>query len=78
MDTGILGEPLSIEPDVSHADLAGSVEPRWRHCNKRALAAGRGPDERSCGRRLPICTGKIVLGGIGLGGAEGAVMSPRH
>ena len=22
MDTGILGEPLSIEPDVSHADLA--------------------------------------------------------
>jgi len=77
LDTGILGEPLGVEPDVSHSDLAhfgGTTIEELR------LAGTRG---RAVERMRVFVRAKVadlyhqgqVAGGIGLGGAEGAVMS---
>jgi len=77
IDTGILGEPLGIVPDISHADLAefgGITLQELQNSGTRGRAV-----ERMRG----FVIGKVkelhargeVLGAIGMGGAEGSVMS---
>lgn len=77
IDTGILGEPLGITPDISHEELAnfgGVTLSELQNSGTR----GRAVEQM---RRFVI--DKVqelysmgeVLGAIGLGGAEGSVMS---
>lgn len=77
MDTGILGEPLGIEPDVSHADLARSGGTTIESL-RTAGTRGRAVDQMRTFIRSEVKTlhdRGLVLGAIGLGGAEGAVMA---
>ena len=77
IDTGILGEPLGIVPDISHADLAefGGIT-----LQELQNSGTRG---RAVERMRTFVIGKVkelydrgeVLGAIGMGGAEGSVMS---
>lgn len=77
IDTGILGEPLEITPDISHEELAkfGGVT---LHELQNSGTRGRAVEQM---RRFVI--DKVqdlyskgeVLGAIGIGGAEGSVMS---
>ena len=79
IDCGILGEPLGIVPDVSSDDVArrgGSSIAALRSAGTRgrAVAAMR--------RLLSDLVGQLhdegrLHGGIGIGGAEGAVMTAR-
>lgn len=79
IDCGILGEPLGIVPDVSSDDVARSGgssvdELRSAGTRGRAVAAMR--------RLLSDLVGQLhangrLHGGIGIGGAEGAVMTAR-
>jgi len=77
MDTGILGEPLEVEPDVSHEDLAefgGTTIDALRTAGTR----GRAVEQMRTfvrGKVAQLHSEGVVSGGIGLGGAEGAVMS---
>ena len=77
IDTGILGEPLGIVPDISHADLAefgGMTLQELQNSGTRG---------RAVERMRTFVIGKVkelydrgeVLGAIGMGGAEGSVMS---
>ena len=77
IDTGILGEPLDITPDISHEELAkfgGVTLQELQNSGTR----GRAVEQM---RRFVI--DKVqdlyskgeVLGAIGIGGAEGSVMS---
>lgn len=77
IDCGILGEPLDIVPDVSSDDVArrcGSslVALRAAGTRGRAVTAMREMLARVLGQMVE--RGEID-GGIGLGGAEGAVMT---
>jgi len=77
LDTGILGEPLGIEPDISHEELA--------ECGGTTIDALRtaGTRGRAVEQMRAFIKAKVsdlyeqgrVLGAIGLGGAEGAVMA---
>ena len=77
IDTGILGEPLDIIPDISHEELAkfGGIT---LHELQNSGTRGRAVEQM---RRFVI--DKVqdlyskgeVLGAIGIGGAEGSVMS---
>jgi uncharacterized protein (UPF0261 family) len=77
IDTGILGEPLDITPDISHEELAkfGGIT---LHELQNSGTRGRAVEQM---RRFVI--DKVqdlyskgeVLGAIGIGGAEGSVMS---
>ena len=77
IDTGILGEPLGIVPDVTHAELAafGGIS-----LQELQNSGTRG---RAVERMRSFVIGKVremfengeVLGAIGMGGAEGSVMS---
>lgn len=77
IDTGILGEPLGIVPDISHSDLAefGGIT---LHDLQNSGTRGRAVE-----RMRTFVIGKVkqlydrgeVLGAIGMGGAEGSVMS---
>jgi uncharacterized protein (UPF0261 family) len=77
IDTGILGEPLGIVPDISHADLAefGGIT---LHELQNSGTRGRAVERM---RTFVIAKVKQlydrgeVLGAIGMGGAEGSVMS---
>jgi uncharacterized protein (UPF0261 family) len=77
MDTGILGEPLDIAPDVSHEDLAhvgGTTIDALREAGTR----GRAVEQMRTFVRSKVkdfYDNGMVLGAIGLGGAEGAVMA---
>jgi len=77
IDTGILGEPLGIVPDISHEELAavgGLTLQELQNSGTRGRAVERM-------RRFVITKVKelsdagTVLGAIGIGGAEGSVMS---
>ena len=77
IDTGILGEPLGITPDITHEDLAifGGIT---LHELQNSGTRGRAVD-----RMRTFVVNKVkelsdrgtVLGAIGIGGAEGSVMS---
>jgi len=77
IDTGILGEPLGIVPDISHEDLAifGGIT-----LQELQNSGTRG---RAVERMRTFVINKVkemsdrgeVLGAIGIGGAEGSVMS---
>ena len=76
IDTGILGEPLGIVPDISHEDLAifgGITLQELQNSGTRGRAV-------ECMRTFVIEKVKElfskgeVLGAIGIGGAEGSVM----
>lgn len=77
IDIGILGEPLGITPDISHTDLAefGGIT---LHELQNSGTRGRAVE-----RMRNFVIGKVkelydrgeVLGAIGMGGAEGSVMS---
>jgi uncharacterized protein (UPF0261 family) len=77
IDTGILGEPIGIVPDISHADLAefGGIT---LHELQNSGTRGRAVERM---RTFVIAKVKQlydrgeVLGAIGMGGAEGSVMS---
>lgn len=77
LDTGILGEPLGVQPDVSHADLAefgGTTIEALRAAGTR----GRAVEQMRAFVRAKVADlyqQGLVVGGIGIGGAEGAVMS---
>ena len=76
IDTGILGEPLGITPDISHEDLAifGGIT---LHELQNSGTRGRAVE-----RMRTFVIEKVkelfskweVLGAIGIGGAEGSVM----
>jgi uncharacterized protein (UPF0261 family) len=77
LDTGILGEPLGIEPDISHAELAefgGTTIDALRAAGTRGRAVEQ--MRRFVSAKLQALHDQgLILGGIGLGGAEGAVMA---
>lgn len=77
IDTGILGEPLGIVPDISHEELAafgGLTLQELQDSGTRGRAVER---MRSFVKRKvkELSDADSVLGAIGIGGAEGSVMS---
>ena len=77
MDTGILGEPLGIVPDVSHEDLS-AVGGTTIDALRAAGTRGRAVEQMRMFVRSKVAQmngSGLVLGAIGLGGAEGAVMA---
>ena len=77
IDTGILGEPLEIVPDISHQELAefgGTTLEALRNAGARGRAVEQMRDFVKK-KVTQLWADGLVLGGIGLGGAEGAVMS---
>ena len=48
IDSGILGEPLEITPDIDHAPWRSTGEPPSKRCNRRAAVAGR---STTCAKR---------------------------
>lgn len=77
IDTGILGEPIGVVPDISHEDLAhfgGTTLQALRNAGSRGKAVEQMRDFVKK-KVTALWADDLVLGGIGLGGAEGAVMS---
>jgi uncharacterized protein (UPF0261 family) len=77
IDTGILGEPLGIVPDISHADLAefgGITLHELQNSGTRGRAVERMRTYVIAKVKQLYDRGE-VLGAIGMGGAEGSVMS---
>lgn len=77
IDTGILGEPLGIVPDISHEELAacgGLTLQELQNSGTRGRAVER---MRSfvITKVKELSDAGTVLGAIGIGGAEGSVMS---
>ena len=77
IDTGILGEPLGIIPDISHEELAtvgGLTLRELQNSGTRGRAVER---MRSfvIAKVKELSDAGTVLGAIGIGGAEGSVMS---
>ena len=76
-DTGILGEPLEVVPDITHEELCefgGTTLEKVRNAGTRG---------RAVEQMRAFITGKVkklyesgqLLGAIGIGGAEGSVMA---
>ncbi|NBO07094.1 MAG: hypothetical protein EBV04_00870 [Actinobacteria bacterium] len=77
IDTGILGEPLGIVPDISHEELAaigGLSLQELRNSGTRGRAVEKMRSFVKAKVKELLDAGK-VLGAIGIGGAEGSVMS---
>jgi len=77
IDTGILGEPLGIVPDISHADLAefgGMTLHELQNSGTRGRAVER-MRMFVIAKVKQLCDRGEVIGAIGMGGAEGSVMS---
>lgn len=77
IDIGILGEPLGIIPDISHEELAacgGLTLQELQNSGTRGRAVER---MRSyvIAKVKELSDAGTVLGAIGIGGAEGSVMS---
>lgn len=77
IDTGILGEPLGISPDISHQDLAifGGMT---LHELQNSGTRGRAVEHMRTfviEKVKELFSKGEVLGAIGIGGAEGSVMS---
>ena len=77
IDTGILGKPLGIVPDISHEELAavgGLTLQELQNSGTRGRAVER---MRSfvITKVKELSDAGTVLGAIGIGGAEGSVMS---
>ena len=76
IDSGILGEPLGIVPEIDHATVArygNSTIDALRKVGSRGQAV-RGMRESLRQLMIELYKDKKVDGAIGLGGAEGAVM----
>ena len=77
IDTGILGEPLGIVPDISHEDLAifcGITLQELQNSGTRGRAVER-MRTFVIEKVKELFSKGEVLGAIGIGGAEGSVMS---
>ncbi|CAB5240565.1 unannotated protein [freshwater metagenome] len=77
IDTGILGEPLGITPDITHEDLAlfgGITLEELRNSGTRGRAVER-MRTFVIAKVKDLYSKGEVLGAIGIGGAEGSVMS---
>ena len=77
IDTGILGEPLGIVPDISHDDLAsfgGITLQELQNSGTRGRAVER-MRKFVIEKVQDLHRRGEVLGAIGMGGAEGSVMS---
>ncbi len=76
IDTGILGEPLGIVPDISHEDLAifgGITLQELQNSGTRGRAVER-MRTFVIEKVKELFSKGEVLGAIGIGGAEGSVM----
>ena len=76
IDTGILGEPLGITPDISHEDLAifgGITLQELQNSGTRGRAVER-MRTFVIEKVKELFSKGEVLGAIGIGGAEGSVM----
>lgn len=76
IDTGILGEPLGIVPDISHEDLAifgGITLQELQNSGTRGRAVER-MRTFVVEKVKELFSKGEVLGAIGIGGAEGSVM----
>ena len=76
IDTGILGEPLGISPDISHSDLAifgGSTLQELQNSGTRGRAVEK-MRTFVIDKVKDLQAQGLVLGAIGIGGAEGSVM----
>ena len=77
IDSGILGEPLGIVPDIDRATAAtygGTTIQALRSAGSRGKAV-RGMREALRNLMTELYKHKKIDGAIGMGGAEGAVMS---
>lgn len=77
IDCGILGEPLGIVPDVSSADVArhgGGSLSELRAAGSRGQAVAR-MRTMLAGYVAQLYAEGRLSGGVGIGGAEGAVMT---
>lgn len=77
IDTGILGEPLDITPDISHEELAkfgGITLHELQNSGTRGSAVGQ-MRRFVIDKVQDLYSKGEVLGAIGIGGAEGSVMS---
>ena len=77
IDVGILGEPIGITPDFSKAQLAqfgGTTIEKVQNAGSRGLAVEL-MREFVIKKVSEMVANKEVIGGIGLGGAEGGVMT---
>ncbi|MDQ3929338.1 MAG: Tm-1-like ATP-binding domain-containing protein, partial [Chloroflexota bacterium] len=75
LDSGVLGEPLDIVPDITRAEVAiaaGSTIDELRNAGTRGLAVER-MKEGVRGTALRLYEEGKIHGVICLGGAEGAV-----
>jgi uncharacterized protein (UPF0261 family) len=77
IDSGILGEPLGIVPDIDRATAAtygDTTIEALRNAGSRGKAV-RGMREALCRLMIELYREKKIDSAIGMGGAEGAVMS---
>jgi uncharacterized protein (UPF0261 family) len=77
IDSGILGEPLGIVPEIDRATVAtygGTTIEALRNAGSRGKAV-RGMREALRKLMIELYKEKKIDGAIGMGGAEGAVMS---
>ena len=77
IDVGILGEPIGITPDFSKAELAqygGTTIEKVQNAGSRGAAVEL-MREFVVKKVSEMVANKEVIGGIGLGGAEGGVMT---
>jgi uncharacterized protein (UPF0261 family) len=77
IDVGILGEPIGITPDFSKAQLAqygGTTIEKVQNAGSRGAAVEL-MREFVVKKVSEMVANKEVIGGIGLGGAEGGVMT---
>src|SRR5690606_32236030 len=76
VDVGILGEPLGLEPDIDHAEVArfgGTTIEALQNAGSRGRAVD-GMRDALCALTLSLYREGRLDAIFGMGGAEGAVM----